>query len=190
MNAIVTDTPYQIGGNVLNNGLIDNLPKEAVVEVPCLVDGSGVQGTHVGALPVQCAALNMTNINVQLLTIEAALTQKRSNLSGGHAGSPHQRRTADRHDREVVWTISSRRMATCCRSTADFRSSPGRRRRPLPGAFPSRAGNGVKDDRGRHQNTGRDASQPHPATDPGVEIAQPERSSSIPMPIEISPRLA
>ena len=89
MNAIVTDTPYQIGGNVLNNGLIDNLPKEAVVEVPCLVDGSGVQGTHVGALPVQCAALNMTNINVQLLTIEAALTQKKEHIYQAAMLDPH-----------------------------------------------------------------------------------------------------
>ena len=77
MEAITADAPYRIGGNVLNRGLITNLPAEAVVEVPCLVDGAGVQGTCVGALPTQCAALNMTTINVQLLTVEAALTRKR-----------------------------------------------------------------------------------------------------------------
>ncbi len=77
MESIVTNTTYQIGGNVLNKGfLISNLPEEACVEVPCLVDGVGIHPCHVGALPVQCAAMNMTNINVQLLTIEAAKTKK------------------------------------------------------------------------------------------------------------------
>ena len=73
MEAIVTGNPYKIGGNVLNNGCISNLPREACVEVPCLVNGHGVNPCAVGALPVQCAAMNMTNINVQLLTIEAAV---------------------------------------------------------------------------------------------------------------------
>ncbi len=77
MEAIVTDTPYTIGGNVINNGLISNLPAEACVEVPCLVDGKGITPCHVGALPLQLAAMNSTNIYPQLLTIEAAHTQKR-----------------------------------------------------------------------------------------------------------------
>ena len=89
MNAIVTDTPYRIGGNVLNQGFISNLPAEAVVEVPCLVDRNGVQGTYVGPLPTQCAALNMTNINVQLLTIEAALTRKRERIYQAAMLDPH-----------------------------------------------------------------------------------------------------
>ncbi|MBR7103394.1 MAG: alpha-glucosidase/alpha-galactosidase, partial [Lentisphaeria bacterium] len=89
MNAITTDTPYQIGGNVLNTGLITNLPSNAVVEVPCLVDGSGVQGTYVGDLPTQCAAMNMTNINVQLLTIEAALTLSRDRIYQAAMLDPH-----------------------------------------------------------------------------------------------------
>jgi len=89
MNAIVTDQPYQIGGNVLNHGFIENLPSDAVVEVPCLVDSRGVQGTYVGRLPVQCAAMNMTNINVQLLTIEAALTRKREHVYQAAMLDPH-----------------------------------------------------------------------------------------------------
>lgn len=89
MNAIITDTPYQIGGNVLNNGLITNLPHDAVVEVPCLVDGNGVQGTYIGDLPQQCAALNRTNINVQLLTIEAALTGKKDYIYQAAMLDPH-----------------------------------------------------------------------------------------------------
>ena len=89
INAIVTDTPYRIGGNVMNNGLIPNLPPKAVVEVPCLVDRNGVQGTYVGDLPEQCAALNRTNINVQLLTIEAALTGKKDKIYQAALLDPH-----------------------------------------------------------------------------------------------------
>lgn len=74
MEAIVTNKPYKIGGNVINNGLIDNLPPEACVEVPCLVDGSGITPCHMGPLPLQLAAMNASNIYPQLLTIEAAAT--------------------------------------------------------------------------------------------------------------------
>lgn len=89
IEAVVTDTPYKIGGNVINTGLIDNLPKEACVEVPCLVDGNGIHPTHVGSLPVQCAAMNMTNINVQLLTIEAAITGKKEHIYHAAMLEPH-----------------------------------------------------------------------------------------------------
>ena len=89
MEAMVTNNPIQIGGNVLNNGLITNLPYDAVVEVPCLVDRNGVQGTFVGDLPTQCAALNVTNINVQLLTIEAALLQKKDRIYQAALMDPH-----------------------------------------------------------------------------------------------------
>ncbi len=90
MEACVTGVPYQIGGNVLNTGyLITNLPEEACVEVPCLVNGYGVQPCRVGALPVQCAAMNMTNINVQLLTIEAARTRKREHIYQAAMLDPH-----------------------------------------------------------------------------------------------------
>lgn len=77
MESIVTNQPYKIGGNVINNGSIENLPADACVEVPCLVDGTGVNPCRVGRLPVQLAAMNMSNINVQLLTIEAAATKKK-----------------------------------------------------------------------------------------------------------------
>ena len=89
INAIVTNTPFQIGGNVLNKGFITNLPYDAVVEVPCLVDGAGVQGCYVGALPPQCAAMNMTNINVQQLTIEAILTRKKEHIYHAAMLDPH-----------------------------------------------------------------------------------------------------
>ncbi|MBQ8586262.1 MAG: alpha-glucosidase/alpha-galactosidase [Butyricicoccus sp.] len=77
MEAIVTDVPYKIGGNVINNGLIPNLPREACVEVPCLVDANGITPTYVGELPLQLAAMNASNIYPQLLTIEAAHTRKK-----------------------------------------------------------------------------------------------------------------
>jgi alpha-galactosidase len=74
---------------VLNNGLISNLPRKAVVEVACMVDRNGVQGCYVGELPEQLAALNRTNINVQLLTIEAALTGKRDTVYHAAMLDPH-----------------------------------------------------------------------------------------------------
>lgn len=89
MEAIETDVPFRIGGNVLNTGLIPNLPSEAVVEVACLVDRNGVQGCYSGPLPEQLAALNRTNINVQLLTIEAALTGKRESVYYAAMLDPH-----------------------------------------------------------------------------------------------------
>lgn len=90
MEACVTGVPYQIGGNVLNKErYITNLPEEACVEVPCLVNGTGVHPCHVGALPVQCAAMNMTNINVQLLTIEAAHTLKKEHIYHAAMLDPH-----------------------------------------------------------------------------------------------------
>lgn len=89
MEAIITNKPIKIGGNVLNTGLIDNLPSEACVEVPCLVDGNGISPCHVGRLPVQLAAMNMTNINVHLLTIEAAHTKSREKIYQAAMLDPH-----------------------------------------------------------------------------------------------------
>jgi alpha-galactosidase len=73
IHSIETGRPRVIYGNVRNAGLIDNLPADACVEVPCLVDGTGVQPVRVGALPPQLAALNRTYLNVAELTVRAAL---------------------------------------------------------------------------------------------------------------------
>jgi alpha-galactosidase len=89
MEAMETNMPYKIGGNVLNTGLILNLPQNAVVEVPCMVDAGGVTPTFVGDLPEQCAAMNRTNINVQLLTIEAARTLKKDFIYQAAMMDPH-----------------------------------------------------------------------------------------------------
>ncbi|MEF3329332.1 alpha-glucosidase/alpha-galactosidase [Oceanobacillus oncorhynchi] len=90
IEAMETDKPFKIGGNVLNTGrLISNLPENAVVEVPCLVDASGIAPTYVGDLPEQLAALNRTNINTQLLTVEAALTRKKEKIYQAAMLDPH-----------------------------------------------------------------------------------------------------
>ena len=90
MESIITNSPMSIGGNVLNTGrLITNLPEDACVEVPCLVDGAGIHPTHVGKLPPQLAAMNMTNINPQLLTIEAAVTRKKEHIYHAAMLDPH-----------------------------------------------------------------------------------------------------
>jgi alpha-galactosidase len=75
IEAMETNQPISINGNVLNFGLIDNLPEGCCVEVPCLVNGSGIQPTAVGALPNALAALNRTNINVQQLAVDAAMNE-------------------------------------------------------------------------------------------------------------------
>ena len=81
MEAVVMDKPLRIGGNVLNTGhLISDFPEHACVEVPCLIDGAGIHPTRVGALPPVLAAMNMTNINTQLLTIEAARSRKKEDI--------------------------------------------------------------------------------------------------------------
>ena len=89
MEAMETNVPCKIGGNVLNQGLIPNLPSNACVEVPCLVDACGVTPCFVGNLPEQCAALNRTNINVQLMTIEAAMTLKKDAIYQAAMLDPH-----------------------------------------------------------------------------------------------------
>lgn len=77
MEAMETGRPTVINGNVPNHNLITNLPQACCVEVPCLVDGAGIHTCFVGALPEQLAALNRTNVNVQILTVQAALTGDR-----------------------------------------------------------------------------------------------------------------
>ena len=89
MDAITTGSPTVIAGNVLNKGLITNLPENCCVEVPCLVDKNGVQPTYVGDLPTQLAALDRTNINVQELTVEAAMTLEKDKIYQAALLDPH-----------------------------------------------------------------------------------------------------
>jgi len=89
IRSIETGKPRVVYGNVPNDGLIDDLPTGCTVEVPCLVDGNGVQPTRVGALPPQLAALIRTNVNVQELTVEAALTGRREHVYHAAMLDPH-----------------------------------------------------------------------------------------------------
>ena len=89
IEAIVTNTPYKLGGNVLNTGLITNLPSMATVEVPCIADGCGITPCYVGDLPVQLAAMNSSNIYPQLLAVEAAVTGSRETLYQAAMMDPH-----------------------------------------------------------------------------------------------------
>jgi alpha-galactosidase len=89
IRSIETGKPRTIYGNVANNGLIDDLPSGCTVEVPCLVDGNGVQPTRVGALPPQIAALIRTNVNVQELAVQAALTGRIEHVYHAAMLDPH-----------------------------------------------------------------------------------------------------
>jgi len=89
IRSIETGKPRVIYGNVANDDLIDDLPAGCTVEVPCLVDGNGVQPTRIGALPPQLAALIRTNVNVQELTVEAALTGRREHVYHAAMLDPH-----------------------------------------------------------------------------------------------------
>jgi alpha-galactosidase len=86
--ALETGGRFRFNGNVMNDGLIDNLP-ECCVEVPCVADADGITPQAVGALPPQLAALMHTNVNVQELTVEAALTGKLEHVYHAAMLDPH-----------------------------------------------------------------------------------------------------
>lgn len=102
IHSMETGQPRVIYGNVENRGLIDNLPQGCCVEVPCLVDKNGIQPTRVGALPPHLAALMQTNINVQALTVEAALTGAREHIYHAAMLDPH---TAAELDLDQIWHL-------------------------------------------------------------------------------------
>jgi alpha-galactosidase len=102
IQAIETGQPYVFNGNVPNFGLIDNLPEGCCVEVPCLVDANGVQPTRIGALPPHLAAMMQTNVNVQSLTVEAALTRNREHIYHAAMLDPH---TGAELDLDQIWSL-------------------------------------------------------------------------------------
>lgn len=102
IHSMETGTLRVINGNVPNHGLISNLPEGACVEVPCLVDKNGVQPLAVGELPPHLAALIQTNLNVQGLTVEAALTGKREHIYHAAMLDPH---TAAELDLDQIWHL-------------------------------------------------------------------------------------
>jgi alpha-galactosidase len=102
MNSIWTGEPSVIYGNVANNGLIDNLPEQCAVEVPCLIDSTGINPVKVGKLPVHLAALMRTNVNVQELVVEAIAEQKREHVYHAAMLDPH---TGAELDIEQIWSM-------------------------------------------------------------------------------------
>lgn len=102
IHSMESGRPRTIYGNVTNRGLIDNLPQGCCVEVPCLVDANGIQPTQIGELPPQLAALMQTNINVQALTVEAALTGRREHIYHAAMLDPH---TGAELDLEQIWQL-------------------------------------------------------------------------------------
>ncbi len=102
IHSLETGLPRVINGNVPNTQLIDNLPVGCCVEVPCLVDKNGIQPVRVGALPPHLAALMQTNINVQALTVEAALTGRREAIYHAAMVDPH---TAAELDLDQIWNL-------------------------------------------------------------------------------------
>ncbi|GHA45229.1 alpha-glucosidase/alpha-galactosidase [Amylibacter ulvae] len=89
MNAMSTNTPAVIYGNVANHGYIPQLPDGAAIEVPCLVDGNGISPTVVDDIPPQLIALMRSNVNVQELTVAALLTQDREHIYHAAMMDPH-----------------------------------------------------------------------------------------------------
>lgn len=102
IHSLETGQPRVVYGNVMNDGLIRNLPGESCVEVPCLVDKNGIQPTMIGDLPPHLAALIQTNINVQSLTVEAALTGKREHIYHAAMLDPH---TAAELDLDQIYDL-------------------------------------------------------------------------------------
>jgi len=102
VHAMETGEPFVVHGNVLNDGLIDNLPARCCVEVPCLIDQNGIQPIKVGVLPPQLAAMNRSNINVQELTVTAALTGTRQYVYHAAMMDPH---TAAELSLDQIWSL-------------------------------------------------------------------------------------
>ena len=102
IHAIETGQPRVVYGNVMNSGLVTNLPDECCVEVPCLVDHNGVQPTRVGRIPDQLAALMQTNVNVQSLTVEAILSGDRQHVYHAAMLDPH---TSAELDLDQIWQL-------------------------------------------------------------------------------------
>ncbi|WP_412518237.1 alpha-glucosidase/alpha-galactosidase [Actinomadura madurae] len=102
IHSMVTGRPRVVYGNVVNRGLIGNLPEGCAVEVPCLVDAQGVQPTAVGDLPPQCAALNRSFVSVGELTVRAAAEGRPDHIRHAAMADPN---TAATLTIEEIWTL-------------------------------------------------------------------------------------
>jgi len=102
MNSVVTGEPSVIYGNVANHGFVPQLPQGCAVEVPCLVDSSGIQPTVVNDMAPQLVALMRTNVNVQELTVAALLSESRDHIYHAAMLDPH---TAAELDLQQIWDL-------------------------------------------------------------------------------------
>ncbi|MBY5711649.1 alpha-glucosidase/alpha-galactosidase [Rhizobium leguminosarum] len=102
IHAAVTGNPALIYGNVPNNGLIENLPDECIVEVPCHVDRNGIQPVRVGRIPSQLSAVMNLSVSVQQLTVEAALTRNRERIYQAALLDPH---TSAELSPDQIWNL-------------------------------------------------------------------------------------
>lgn len=102
INSVWTGQPSVVYGNVRNTGLISSLPEGCAVEVPCLVDASGVQPSYIGALPVQLTALIRSNINVQELVVAALTEENREHIYHAAMMDPH---AAAELDLDQIWEL-------------------------------------------------------------------------------------
>ena len=108
MNAVLTGESATIYGNVRNDGLIDGLPPECIVELPCLVDANGIQPTRIGALPPQLTAMIRTQIGVQELTVAALMEENRERIFQAAMFDPH---TSADLDLDQIWTMTAEMIA-------------------------------------------------------------------------------
>lgn len=104
VRAHIGGPPVVIHGNVINRGLIDNLPEGCCVEVPCLVDRSGLTPVKVGALPVQLASLMLTNIAAQACAVDAIVTGDREQVRRAMALDPH---TGAELSLDQIWALEA-----------------------------------------------------------------------------------
>jgi len=125
MNSVWTGQPSVIHGNVPNIGLISSLPEGCAVEVPCLVDGNGIQPVHVGALPPQLAAIMRTNINVQELTVAALVEENIDHVRHAAMMDPH---TAAELDLDQIWALVDDLLAAHGAWLPGWLRKPGKRR--------------------------------------------------------------
>jgi len=98
MEGVVTNRPFHFNGNVMNAGLIANLPEGCCVEVPCYADAGGIHASHVGALPAQCAGINRMSIAVQELAVKAFLNRDKEAAFHAVAMDPLTMSVADLDD--------------------------------------------------------------------------------------------
>ncbi|MGO1769773.1 MAG: alpha-glucosidase/alpha-galactosidase [Microbacterium sp.] len=127
IHSLVTGTPREVHVNVPNRGLIDNLPQDAVVEVPAVVDSAGLAPVPMGSLPVQCAAVNQPYVSVARLAVEAART-----------GSPELIRQAVLMDPNAQSSLTPEQIWQVCDELVEAHGDllPAELRRPVPASAP------------------------------------------------------